>query len=169
MKALTICLLFLSTVTGATNGNGARGFILCSMPEKYDHVSMFINKHWNAAQAIQNEVGVPIAISLAVWSLESKYGAKPIKLNNFGSIKKKGSYVCYDHVSHFYTDFAKIFKHECYLSLQPYTLHEWCESLQYECCTYAVSRKYYKKLMWIIKEFNLYAIPLPQVQFEQFR
>ena len=171
MKALIITLLLLNSTLLSLSyptkpkapkigTSGVRGYILCSIPKKYDHVSIFLNKHWNAAKAIENECGVPMAISLAIWGLESKYGQKPVKRNNYGSIKKNHVYVTYDTVSEFYTDFTKIFKQDCYKEMNPQTVKQWAISLQRVNCTYAMSKKYYSNIMWIVQEFNLDLIPL---------
>jgi len=171
MKTLIITILLLnSTLLSLSYPNkpkapkigtsGVRGYILCSIPKKYDHVSKFINKHWNAAKAVELDCGVPMAISLAVWGLETQYGKKPVKPNNMGSIKKNHVYVTYNSLSEFYTDFAKVFKQDCYKEMNPQTVKQWAISLQRVNCTYAMSKKYYSKIMWIVQEFNLDLIPL---------
>lgn len=136
-----------------------KGEVLCSIPSRQSHVSLFLNHHWDNAEEVQKETGLPMAVCLAIWCLESKYGKNPIKPYNIGSIRKNGAYVCYDSEAAFLDDFKSIFKKPCYSEWKPETIDEWISALDKECCRYAMSKRYTKKIKQIIKKYNLDKIP----------
>lgn len=154
MKAtLILILLFFTIQTGATTG---RGYILCSI--KKDHVSKYINSIWDDAEWCSKKYKIPLALIIAQLSLESGYGRSfnARNLNNHLGIRPEGKYSSFASVRDCLDMYGRILTTgSCYMDFQPHNLQEWIEAVSYPCCTWATSRKYTKKINWIINKYNL--------------
>jgi hypothetical protein len=140
-----------------------KGEFLCNINN--DKVRHFVSEHWEASLKLYLEEGIPMAISLSQWILESGYGCSHAARtkNNFGGIKvyKNGKKInrTFRSKKEFYAAYAEIFKQECYLSFQPQTLNMWLEALSFPCCSYARSNEYISKLKRIIKLYEFDRLP----------
>jgi flagellum-specific peptidoglycan hydrolase FlgJ len=160
MKSLFL-ILFLTTSLQAQ----VRGYILCEIPQNKKHVSLYINHIWQDCEEISKDYNIPLALIIAQCCLESGFGRSyqaQVKNNHLG-IKIRGEYVCFDSFKDCLKVYAQTLSKACYKDFQPRTLLEWVESLKYECCTYATSPNYSKKLKSIIKAYNLDVIPYDYV------
>ena len=133
-----------------------RGKFLLSI--KRPKVSIFFNSHYSGAEMLKNEFGIPMQISLAQFALESGFGKSDLCLNNlnFGGIKHKGAYVCYESKKAFYLAYAAVFSQCCYEGIDRNNVDAWLVAL--ERCGYATSNVYVKKLKQIIETYKLYLI-----------
>ena len=108
----------------------------------HDRAQKFFVDHYEAAEQLYFCDGIPIALSLGVWALESKYGSSTAaQYNNLGGVKvyikgkkqNKRFATKYD----FYASFAAIFQQPCYRNdLQPKTVDEYLEAMEWGCCSY---------------------------------
>ena len=152
MKTLLIICLLLITIQGNST-SGQRGETLCSIQNR--KVSKFFNSIWNEARRINEETGVPMAIIMGMSALETGFckSRRCTQDCNYFSVKRNHSYCIYNSKLDSFTDFAKVVEKSCYLNLQPVTLVDWYEAL--ECCGYAESKQYVRKLNFIIFKYNL--------------
>ena len=104
---------------------------------------------------LKAEFGIPMQISLAQFALESGFGKSDLCLNNlnFGGIKHKGAYVCYESKKAFYLAYAAVFSQCCYEGIDRNNVDAWLVAL--ERCGYATSNVYVKKLKRIIENYHL--------------
>lgn len=151
MKALTICLLFLSTVTGATNGK--RGALLCDIENR--KVSIFINSIYEDAETVCKEFNLPLGLLIAQACLESGYGTSYIAKNrcNTLGIKKNHEYVDYPNQLECFRHWARTVTQPCYKELECTSLNLWLYQLDH--CGYHQSKNYSKKIRWIYYKYNL--------------
>ena len=161
MKA-TLILIALTLMSFGKTTN--KGEALCKINN--DDIRAFVSKHWEHSEYIYLTTGVPMAISLSQWILESGYASDPLakKRKNLGGImsyeggkkhlKKFSSY------NEFYRSYAKIFTKDCYKDFQPRGIDMWLESLTFPCCSYARSDKYRSKLSRIIKLYQFDQLPI---------
>ena len=158
MKALKIILLLLIATSLQAQ---YRGYVLCEIPQNKKHVSIYLNHIWSEVKECSEKYNIPMALILAQCCLESKYGKSHYATtrNNHLGIKYEGVYACFDSFKACLDAYGRTLSKACYKDMQPRTLMEWIESLRYECCTYATSPNYSKKLKSIIKAYNLDVIP----------
>lgn len=136
-----------------------RGYILCSIDNP--KVSCYINHIWDDCQYISKEYNLPLSLILAQCCLESGFGTSRLaKQNNHLGIKLQGQYATFTSLRECLSIYANTLTNECYRSLQPQSLLEWIDSLRWECCSYAKSPEYSKKLIRIIEKYNLDVIPV---------
>lgn len=137
-----------------------RGYILCNIES--DRVSKYVNSIWSDCEEISKANNIPLALIIAQCCLESGFGKSEFakERNNHLGIKYNGTYATFSSFKECLNAYARIFEQSCYKDLQPGTLLEWIDSLTYPCCSYATSPKYAKKLIYIIKKYNLDVIPL---------
>ena len=122
------------------------------------YVKKFIDAHYEGALMVKREYGVPVALSLSMWSLESGYGRDPLAkaANNYGGLMtRKKSHIKFKSVESFYHCYGRTLTKPCYKNVQPQTMEEWMEALKYNCCAYHGTPNYDKKLWWIINTFCL--------------
>jgi len=152
MKMILITLLLL-LATESNSTNGQRGNLLCSIENK--KVSKFINRIYSDAEHVCNKYNLPLSLLLGQCCLESGYGSSRLckERCNYLGIKYEGRYAEFESRRHCFESWAKVMRQKCYKNLQPSTLIEWYDTLT--CCKYAQSKRYIKKLNWIIFRWNL--------------
>ncbi len=161
-KLLTLAILLLSLQTQGTNRGDMteRGYILCSISDKYKHVAKYINSIWDDSEWCSKKYNIPQALIIAQMCLESKYGLKPIKLNNHLGIRLEGRYVEFASIRNCLDIYGRTLNNGCYKKHNPKSIDEWLYALQWSECKYHESKKYSSKIRWIIRTFNLDVIPL---------
>jgi hypothetical protein len=125
-----------------------------------DRAQKFFVDHYEAAEQLYFCDGIPIALSLGVWALESKYGSsKAAQRNNLAGIASyKGGkhWKRFETKAEFYRAFAAIFHRPCYRNdLRPKSVDEYLKAMEWGCCSYHRSREYTHKIKWIIKRYKL--------------
>ena len=155
MKTILFLLFPLLTFAQYPNFTATteRGEVLMSC--KKDHVSMFFNRYWNKAKAVEAKYNVPFQLVLAQMALESGFGSSSFAKErcNFLGIKFEGKYAYFKSVEDCLDVYGRVLNQRCYKGIQPGTVDEWLESLK--CCGYATSKQYQSKLLFIIKKYNL--------------
>ena len=142
---LTAALLILTLTAHASSHERAQRFFL---------------DHYEAAEQIYFCDGIPIQLSLGVWALESGYGtstaAQRNNLAGIASYKGGKHWKRFKTKAEFYRAFAAIFQRPCYRNdLQPKSVDEYLEAMEWGCCSYHRSREYTHKIKWIIKRYKL--------------
>ena len=152
MKTILTILLCLTISQGHTT---QRGDLLRSINN--DKISIFVNRHYEAAQQLYKDSNIPMAISLSQWILESKYGThkRAIETNNLGGIMTKRKLRNYESIECFYEAYEKVLNQKCYRDIDRDSIFQWVDALSYPCCTYATSRSYKRKLLSIIFKYGL--------------
>lgn len=159
MKSLLFILIMpLMVLCQNPDMTTERGRLLMGI--KMNHVSIFMNKYYDAAEELWLCDSIPMAISLSQWALESGYGRYQPALdnNNIGGLYMRDSsgkhrLIKFKSMESFYRCYVRTLKKSCYKNLQPQTNEEWIKALK--CCVYATSKNYGKDLRWIIKKFGL--------------
>jgi len=154
MKAIILIItVLISSTTIANNPITERGMILMLIDN--DKISCFINSIWSDAKRIEQEYGVPMSLTIAQACLESGYGSSTLAKNNcnFFGLRRNHKWMNYDSKYECFSHYGRTLTQSCYKNLQPFTLQEWYAAL--ECCGYATSKTYTKKLNQIIFMLNL--------------
>ena len=154
MKTLLTALAIILSIQ-ATGNNGARGAILCSIPKKYNHVSIYINSIWDESKACSEKYKIPHALIIAQMCLESSYGCSyHAKNNNHLGIKFEGKYAKFETLEQCLDVYGRTLSHDKYICFECQTISCWLWLLDSECY-HVGGNRYTRKVKWIIKTFNL--------------
>jgi len=154
MKALTIIILFL-TLTSAKPDNGARGYILCNIPQGHKHVSIYLNSVWDEAKECSEKYEIPMALILAQMCLESKYGQSNLaKQNNHLGIKFEGKYAHFETLTQCLDVYGRTLSRDKYICYECQTIPCWLFLLDSNCFHFG-GNLYTRKIKQIIKTYNL--------------
>jgi flagellum-specific peptidoglycan hydrolase FlgJ len=156
-------ILIMALIMSLTNPIPQKGATLCRINN--DQIREFVSHHWKSSWELYRDKKIPMAISLSQWILESGYGTSSlaVKRKNIAGIMryKDGvkSLARFKTWDDFYRAYGKVFERPCYQSLQPKTLQEWLRVLEFDCCGYATSREYKRKLERIIYRYGFDELP----------
>jgi hypothetical protein len=122
---------------------------------KKDHVSKYINKHWNRAKYVQGKFKLPGGLCLAMMCLESGWGSSKFakERNNHLGIKFEGVYAHFDKIEDCLNVYGRTLNGRCYKGLGPRTLNGWLYAL--EDCHYFMSKTYKEKIKSIVKTYKI--------------
>ena len=150
---LTILLSFVSFAFTTP-----RGEILCSIPKKYDHVSIYINSIWDETKACSEKYNIPHGLIIAQCCLESAYGkSKLAKYNNHLGIKLEGKYAHFETFKQCLDVYGRTLARDKYQKWGCQSLPCWLFLLD-ENCYHMKGNIYGKQIKWIHKTFKLYLI-----------
>lgn len=152
MTKLKITILFSFLSFAFTT---PRGEILCSIPKKYDHVSIYINSIWDDTKACSEKYNIPHGLIIAQCCLESKYGASRLaKFNNHLGIKFEGKYAHFETFKQCLDVYGRTLARDKYQCFECQSLGCWLFLLDVECYHYG-GNFYTRKIKWIHKTFKL--------------
>ena len=120
-----------------------------------DRVSIFINKHYKAAKRLEQDYGIPPALTIAQAAIESGWGKSRLATedNNYFGIRRNHKNMKYSSIKESFEDYAAVLQNRCYNLHAPKNLEEWMQAL--EKCHYCTKKGYTGHLKQIIKKYNL--------------
>ena len=120
-----------------------------------DRVSCFINKHYKAAKRLEQDYGIPPALTIAQSALESGWGKSRLATedNNYFGIRRNHKNMKYNSISESFEDYARVLQNRCYNLIAPQNLQEWMQALTK--CHYCTKKGYTGHLNQIIKKYKL--------------
>ena len=120
-----------------------------------DRVSCFINKHYKAAKRLEQDYGIPPALTIAQAALESGWGKSRLATedNNYFGIRRNHKNMKYNSISESFEDYAGVLQNRCYNLIAPQNLQEWMQALTK--CHYCTKKGYTGHLNQIIKKYKL--------------
>ncbi len=129
-------------------------------------INAYINQYKDLAILERDSTGVPASVQMAQAILESNAGKSSLarRQNNHFGVKCfgkdcNGTYKSYKNVKASWDDHSRILEAQRYRILLNYTstdYHSWAKGLQE--CGYATDRKYTKKLIEMIEDYQLYKL-----------